>query len=209
MGCSSGVLDVDGGTFRFGRRRQLGGREGGAGHHPAENRLERRVHGHRRFQYPEELKELLGESRGPALGSDLVERRRTAPGAVLHPVGKPRPDDLEARDRERPDSRQNGAKRPGTNVDGLRRLVVVFSLGAGRGLSIFAAGSPSFQAINCTTHIPTGVSTPAAGVLAYSASTGRYTYTWQSSPAWAGTCDQLAIVLNDGTSHPAYFRFTK
>lgn len=86
---------------------------------------------------------------------------------------------------------------------------LVFSLGGNRGLAILAAGSPSSQPINCTTHSATGVLTPAAGALAYSASTGRYTYTWQTSPAWAGTCEQLTMVLNDGTSHIAYFRLTR
>ncbi len=86
---------------------------------------------------------------------------------------------------------------------------VPFSLGAYRGPSILAAGSPTYQAMNCSTHALTGASAPATGAPSYSTSTGRYTYTWQTSPAWAGTCEQLSLVLNDGTSHLAYFRFTK
>ena len=86
---------------------------------------------------------------------------------------------------------------------------LAFSLGGNRGLAILAAGSPSSQAINCTTHAATRAFTPAAGALAYSATTGRYTYTWQTSAVWAGTCEQLTIILNDGTSHIAYFRLTR
>jgi hypothetical protein len=86
---------------------------------------------------------------------------------------------------------------------------LVFSLGGNRGLAILAVGSPSSQPIDCTTHAPTGASTLATGALVYSTSTGRYTYTWQTSPTSAGTCAQLTIGLNDGTSHVAFFRLTR
>ena len=86
---------------------------------------------------------------------------------------------------------------------------VSFSLGGNRGLAILAAGSPSVRAVDCTTHVPTGVSAPSTGALAYNSGTGRYSYTWQTNAAWAGTCQQLSLVLNDGTSHLAYFRLTK
>ena len=101
------------------------------------------------------------------------------------------------------------ANPPAVNsVKGGLSVSVTFSLSGNRGLAILAAGSPSYQAINCSTHAPTGAPTSAVGALSYSASTGRYTYAWQTSASWAGTCRQLTIVLNDGTSHVAFFRLT-
>ena len=84
-----------------------------------------------------------------------------------------------------------------------------FSLGGSFGLGVLAAGSPTIQAINCTTHATTGSSSAASGALAYSAGTARYTYSWQTSTASANTCQQLRIVLNDGTTHLAWFKLTK
>ena len=85
---------------------------------------------------------------------------------------------------------------------------VTFSLGGNRGTAIFSAGSPTVQQISCTTRAPIGSATAATGTLAYNATTGRYTYTWQTSSTWATTCQQLVVVLGDGTRHPANFRFT-
>jgi len=34
-------------------------------------------------------------------------------------------------------------------------------------------------------------------------------YVWKTDSAWAGTCRQLLVTLNDGTQHIAYFQFTK
>ena len=75
---------------------------------------------------------------------------------------------------------------------------LAFSLGGNRGLAILAAGSPSSQAINCTTHAATSGLTPAAGALAYSSTRGSYTYAWQTSAVWAGTCEQLTLILDNG-----------
>ena len=86
---------------------------------------------------------------------------------------------------------------------------LVFSLGGNRGLAILVTGSPSSQAIDCSTHAATGGSSPAAGGLAYSSGSGRYTDTVQTSATWAGTCRRLSLVLNDGTTHVAWFRFTR
>jgi len=83
---------------------------------------------------------------------------------------------------------------------------LTFSLAGDRGLAILASGSPSYQAISCTTHALIGLSTPAVGSLAYSSSPGRYTWTWLTSTGWAGTCVQLVLGLDDGTTHIADFR---
>ena len=36
---------------------------------------------------------------------------------------------------------------------------------------------------------------------------GRYSYVWQTTAAWAGTCRQLIVKLVDGTYHRANFHF--
>ncbi len=41
--------------------------------------------------------------------------------------------------------------------------------------------------------------------LSYGVASGHYTYGWQTSAAWAGTCQQLKLTLNDGTTHTAVF----
>ena len=84
-----------------------------------------------------------------------------------------------------------------------------FSLQGNRGLSIFAAGSPQSQPIDCSTLAPTGSAQPTSGKLTYNPKTDRYTYSWTTAKAWVGTCRQLVVSLNDGTSHPANFTFTK
>jgi hypothetical protein len=38
---------------------------------------------------------------------------------------------------------------------------------------------------------------------------GQYNYVWKTDKAWAGTCRQFQMMLNDGTLHTANFNFTK
>jgi len=74
--------------------------------------------------------------------------------------------------------------------------------------AVLAQGAPSVQQVDCSTGAPIGGATPAAGTLAYPSASGRYTFSWPTAAAWAGTCRQLVVTLIDGTSHPAGFRFT-
>ena len=83
-----------------------------------------------------------------------------------------------------------------------------FALGGNRGLAILA-GSPTSQVINCTSHAPSGATTAATGSLTYSTATSRYTFAWATSTAWANTCRQFTVALTDGTTHTAFFKFTK
>lgn len=54
---------------------------------------------------------------------------------------------------------------------------------------------------------------PAAGAgagpgLSFGVASGHYTYGWQTSGAWAGTCRQFSLQLNDGSAaHTADFSF--
>jgi hypothetical protein len=37
----------------------------------------------------------------------------------------------------------------------------------------------------------------------------QYIYVWKTDRNWAGNCAKLVVTLKDGTSHEAWFRFTK
>lgn len=79
-----------------------------------------------------------------------------------------------------------------------------FSLHGDQGLDIFVAGSPGWA--------PCGAldgPTRADGMLSYNASADRYTYQTTTSKSWAGSCRDLIVTLNDGTTHRARFSFTK
>ena len=45
--------------------------------------------------------------------------------------------------------------------------------------------------------------------LSYDATTDQYTYVWKTNKAWANTCRQLAVELDDGSTHLADFKFVK
>jgi predicted extracellular nuclease len=92
-------------------------------------------------------------------------------------------------------------------------IPVKFSLSGDQGLSIFAAGSPSSQALVCQTGTATDIieETVTAGSsgLSYDPATDTYTYVWKTNKSWANSCRQLTVALNDGTTHQANFNFTK
>jgi hypothetical protein len=43
--------------------------------------------------------------------------------------------------------------------------------------------------------------------LKYDATVGQYTYNVKTEKAWADTCIELVVKVNDGTQHPVSFRF--
>jgi len=91
-----------------------------------------------------------------------------------------------------------------------RSVPVKFSLSGNKGLDIFAAGSPASGQNACDSSAPTtDVPTDTAGSssLSYDASTDQYIYVWKTDAAWAGTCRQLVVTLNDGSVHIANFKF--
>jgi hypothetical protein len=87
---------------------------------------------------------------------------------------------------------------------------IKFSLGGNRGLAILAAGSPTSQAMACggggTNDIAETV-TAGNSSLSYDPITDQYIYVWKTNKAWASTCRQFTLTLNDGTVHQAYFQF--
>ena len=97
------------------------------------------------------------------------------------------------------------------NVNAGRAIPVKFSLSGNKGMNIFALDNPVTVSLNCDSGNP-GVDiieTVSAGTstLNYDAASDRYNYVWATDAAWAGTCRQLRITLNDGTVHVANFRF--
>jgi hypothetical protein len=92
-------------------------------------------------------------------------------------------------------------------------IPVKFSLGGNQGLQIFAAGYPKsvVKACDATGLVDAVEETLTAGnsSLTYDPYTDTYTYVWKTDKAWAKSCRQLTVMLNDGTSHTADFHFTK
>jgi TolB protein len=88
---------------------------------------------------------------------------------------------------------------------------VKFSLGGNQGLAIFAASYPKSEQTACssTAEVDGIESTAPAGSsgLVYNPLTRHYVYVWLTKKAWANTCRQLVVKLNDGTSHRANFQF--
>jgi hypothetical protein len=88
---------------------------------------------------------------------------------------------------------------------------VKFSLSGDKGLGIFAAGSPSSGPIACNSSDPATdleeTVTVGGSSLSYDPITDQYVYIWKTEAAWAGTCRQLVVQLNDGSIHRANFKF--
>jgi len=90
-------------------------------------------------------------------------------------------------------------------------IPVKFSLGGDEGLSIFATGYPKWQKISCDTSAPSDTIdetvTAGSSSLSYDPAADQYVYVWKTDKAWAGTCRQLIVRLNDGADHVANFKF--
>lgn len=91
-------------------------------------------------------------------------------------------------------------------------IPVKFGLGGDFGLSVFQTGYPAWVPMSCTIQ---AASTPAAtpenravGILAYSATTQQYSYTWRTDKKWKGTCSAFVVKFKDGqTRYYSLFRF--
>ena len=97
------------------------------------------------------------------------------------------------------------------SVNAGRAIPVKFSLSGNKGLGIFPAGTPESQQITCDTNAPVSnledTVTAGGSSLSYDAGSDQYNYVWKTNSAWAGTCRQLVVTLNDGTTHTAIFKF--
>jgi hypothetical protein len=92
-------------------------------------------------------------------------------------------------------------------------IPVKFSLNGNQGLNVLAAGFPISQPMACDSTMPSDAieQTVTAGSsgLQYDAATDQYTYVWKTNKEWASSCRALNVQLSDGTSHMAYFKFSK
>jgi hypothetical protein len=89
-------------------------------------------------------------------------------------------------------------------------IPVKFSLSGNKGVMIFAPGAPASQPMACSGGTLADIEqtvTAGASSLNYDAATDTYIYVWKTDKAWKGTCRQLNVKLNDGTSHIANFQF--
>lgn len=86
-----------------------------------------------------------------------------------------------------------------------------FSMAGNQGLDILAANFPASRRIDCKTLAPLGAyqatSPSAKSGLQYDTATNQYIYTWKTEKAWAGSCRQFDLKLNDGTEHLANLKF--
>lgn len=96
-------------------------------------------------------------------------------------------------------------------VNAGRAIPVKFSLSGNKGLSIFAANSPSSGPFACGSNDPavdlTDTVTAGSSSLNYDASSDQYNYVWKTESSWAGTCRQLVVTLKDGSVYRANFKF--
>ena len=95
-------------------------------------------------------------------------------------------------------------------VNAGRAVPVKFNLAGNQGLNIMAAGSPYSQEVTCSTSNPTDLQetlTAGSSSLTYDTTASQYVYVWKTDSSWAGTCRQLTVTLNDGTTHTALFKF--
>jgi hypothetical protein len=92
-----------------------------------------------------------------------------------------------------------------------QNIPLKFSLSGNKGLGILPANSPASQQVGCADNVPVNVleetESPGNSTLAYDAGSDRYQYNWKTEKAWAGTCRQLVVTLNDGSTHTAHFKF--
>ena len=90
-------------------------------------------------------------------------------------------------------------------------IPVKFSLGSNAGLSIFEAGYPQSIKIECNTSTPLDnietTVTAGGSSLTYDPIANQYIYVWKTDKSWTGTCRKLMVMLIDGTSYFANFKF--
>jgi predicted extracellular nuclease len=87
-------------------------------------------------------------------------------------------------------------------------IPVKFSLNGDQGMEIFATGYPVSQQIACNTGAPIGDPVPITIIASsYDPHAHQYIFVWKTEKSLKGTCQQLIILLTDGTTHVANFKF--
>jgi uncharacterized repeat protein (TIGR03803 family) len=94
-----------------------------------------------------------------------------------------------------------------------RTVPIRFRLGADAGRDVIVSGSPSVRRVPCISAVPSnsieGIAATNSGSLQHAQGTDRYSFAWKTDPSWAGTCQELALELTDGTVHRATFQFLR
>lgn len=90
-----------------------------------------------------------------------------------------------------------------------------FSLGSDQGPDVIDPAGPTSAPIPGCAALTTPLAgtertaTPDGGPVSYDPKADQYTYSWLTDAAWADTCRQFVLRLDDGTEHRANFRFTR
>jgi hypothetical protein len=89
-------------------------------------------------------------------------------------------------------------------------MAVKFRLGGAQGPSIFAAGFPQVQPIDCATRQPAGPAAPLNAVewRFQELVGGLYHFKWKSSPEWQNVCRRLILGFDDGSRYSADVHFS-
>jgi hypothetical protein len=92
-----------------------------------------------------------------------------------------------------------------------RVVQLQFRLKGVQGQAVLAPKSPFSQPIKCPSGAPTGPESPTAsqnGIgLTYDPQNDVYTYRWQTTQQWRGSCRQFQLRLIDGSTYRADFDF--
>jgi hypothetical protein len=93
-----------------------------------------------------------------------------------------------------------------------RSVPVKFSVEGARGRSVLMPGSPTSAGISCraveSENAIDGAEQAGRSGLRAEGRNNRYTYIWKTDPRWAGSCRKLVLVLADGSTYEALFRFS-
>ncbi|MEU6019913.1 M36 family metallopeptidase [Micromonospora sp. NPDC047134] len=106
-----------------------------------------------------------------------------------------------------------------TTLDAGDAAPMQFQLASNRGLDILASNSPYSRLVDCDTlqtvnpdgtitprPTPVKAVNPGKSKMSVNAH-GRYNYVWKTDPAWAGTCREFVLTLDNGFQYRTYFKF--
>ena len=112
----------------------------------------------------------------------------------------------------RPVDNSSGSNIVWNIVNAGRAVPIKFSLAGFQGMDILS-GTPKVVWVPCTNGasdpIDEFASTAGNSGLQYDPVADQYIYVWKTDRNWAGKCAKLVVTLKDGTSHEAWFRFTR
>lgn len=96
----------------------------------------------------------------------------------------------------------NTAARKQATGSGFRNRRLRFGFGFMLVLLVECPANTAVSVVEATT-------TAGAGSLSYDVPSGTYNYVWKTESSWTGTCRTFDMILDDGSSHQAMFRFVR